>query len=283
MRRVVVKHMQEEVEIEVEEKETLESLKKKISERVQILPNRQKLTYEGRALQEPGKTIEELKIKDGGVIYANRIEAQSGPKEILEPIQSKKESRPEANIMKDPTMKKIMSNPEVMKKVLEMCPEMKKQDPELRKLMESNQMLEEIAKFAEDPEYMNTQMKSIDIAMAKLETVPGGFSMLKNMMKMQKDPNSGLAEGADSTVFKEGAVEQGQEGQPAPNPWGGLSFNPMVEYRGQMQYMKECGFKDSGANIRMLVKHQGDVDQAIIELVHTGVMQTPAGENESEV
>ncbi|KAI5189276.1 ubiquilin [Nematocida sp. AWRm77] len=267
MFRVTVQHMQETFEVETEGKETIEELRKKIAEKTQVPAGRQRLTYRGGVLSDSAKTVEECGVAEGGVIYMNKTEVAKGPKEIQGHVYTKPEAPPGMNIMKDPNMKKLFSNPEIMKEILEMFPEMKKENPELKKLMESSQMLEEMAKLAEDPEYMNTQMKNVDIAMAKLETMPGGFNMLRSMLKTQKDPNSMLAEGADSTIFKEGSITEEEKGQPAPNPWGKKSFNPIVAYRKQVEYMKECGFTDIEENIKLLVKHKGNVDGAISEIL----------------
>ncbi|OAG29593.1 ubiquilin [Nematocida displodere] len=268
MHRVTVKYMQESFEVEVEDSETIDDLKKKIAEKVQILPDRQRLTHKGCALSHGTKTIHEAQIQATSTIYVNKIEQQTGPKEIVGEVQPKQEVNNGLGMMKDPAMKKIFSNPDVMKGILEMFPDMKKENPEIKKLMESSQMLEEMAKIAEDPQYMNTQMKNVDIAMAKLETIPGGFNMLRSMLKTQTDPNAGLVGGADSTIFSEGGAITAETKQgPVPNPWGTYNFNPLVEYRQQVEYMTECGFTDTSANIRLLIKHQGDVDEAISEMV----------------
>lgn len=281
MFRVTVKHMQETFEVEAEGRETVGELKRKIAEKTQIPADKQRLTHKGGVLADGNKTLAEAGIGEHSIVYTNKIETHGGPKEIKGLVHPKQEAPPGMNLMKDPNMKKLFSNPEIMKELMDMFPEMKKENPELKKLMESSQMLEEMAKLAEDPEYMNTQMKNVDIAMAKLETIPGGFNMLRGMLKTQKDPNANLAEGADSTIFKEGSTEPPSKGQPAPNPWGGNSFNPMIEYRQQVMYMKECGFTDITANIKLLVKYQGDVDQAINDILSSN-MHSPMSDQESQ-
>ncbi|KAI5180544.1 hypothetical protein NEOKW01_0848 [Nematocida sp. AWRm80] len=281
MKKVIVQYLQESIEIEVEENKTIDELKIILQERLGVPVDRQRLTLKGSVLSDGTRTIESIEDIEEAVIFLNRIEKIEGPREIAGEVYPKQELRPEMKAMKDSGIKKIFSNPEIMKGILDMFPEMKKENPELKKLMESTQMLEEMAKLAEDPEYMNTQMKNVDIAMAKLETIPGGFNMLRSMLKTQKDPNAGLAESTENSHFKEGSTITKDKGRAAPNPWGSTtSFNPLLEYRKQVGYMKECGFKNISMNIRMLIKHHGDVDNAISEILSTP-MHSPVSDPQS--
>lgn len=282
MQKVVVKYLKENIEVEIDGKESVDDLKKKLAEKIQILPERQRLVYRGGILSDGNRTMQDLDISEGAVIYAIKTEPEPREKRDRSspPTGLQQQMLPDMHVVaKDPGMKKILKNPEVMKGLLDMFPEMKKENPELKKLMESSHMLEEMAKIAEDPEYMNTQMKNVDIAMAKLETIPGGFNMLRGMLKTQKDPGDKLAEGGgDSGLFSEGSSAPSEEKNPAPNPWREYNFNPLLEYRRQAAYMRECGFKDTSVNIRLLVKHKGDVDEAISEIL-TVVHSPPDNES----
>ncbi|KAI5172851.1 ubiquilin [Nematocida sp. LUAm3] len=275
-KKVSIRYMQEKIEVEVPESITIEELKKKIEEKSSLVPEQQKLIYKGNILTESPKKAEEIKLQEGDVIFLSKVERSANePREIKGQVNPKK-SPPGMDMMKDPAMKKILGNSDVMKGIMEMFPDMKKENPELKKLMESSQMLEEMTKLAEDPEYMNVQMKNVDIAMAKLETIPGGFNMLRSMLKTQKDPNTGLSEGMDTTNFKEGKAHNKEEAsKPAPNPWGTYHFNPILEYREQVEYMKECGFNNIEMNIQMLLKHQGDADAAIMEILYSNQPHSP--------
>lgn len=281
--RVTIKYLQEVVEIEVSDKDTIEILKERIEQKIKVSADRLRLTYKGAVLSDSSKRVAMAGIGEGAIIYANKIEKTEGPSEINGEVYTKKEVKPEMAIMKEPGMKKIFSNPDIMKGLLDMLPELKNENPELRKLMESSEMLEQMSKIADDPEYMTTQMKNLDIAMAKLETIPGGFNMLRNMLKTQKDPSALLAEEGDRTNFKEGSKDAKPSSQPVPNPWSKYNFNPIVEYRKQVEYMKECGFKDIGSNIRLLIKHRGDVDNAISEITSGSSMHSPLPDHKSHI
>ncbi|KAI5161763.1 ubiquilin [Nematocida ausubeli] len=269
MHKVVVEYMQEVIEFEVSLDDTLDVLRQKISDRIRIDKGKIRLIHKGSALNDPGKTLSSLGVSDGSVIYASKIDKEGTEIDIVYKPEM------ETTGMKDPAMKKVFSNPDIMKGLLEMLPELKNENPELKKLMESSEMMEQMSKIADDPEYMNTQMKNLDIAMAKLETIPGGFNMLRGMLKTQKDPSAMLAEERDRTTFKEGSATAKPSGQPVPNPWGKYNFNPILEYRKQVEYMKECGFTDVGSNIKLLIKHHGDVDNAISEIISGSAMNSP--------
>ncbi|KAI5190685.1 ubiquilin [Nematocida minor] len=281
MHKVTVKYLQEVIEIEIGNEDTVETLKNKIEERINVQADGLRLTHKGGILSDTSKTMGALGIEDGAIIYANKMEKPTGPSEINGEVYHKPETHPSAAMMKDPGMKKIFSNPDIMKGLLDMLPELKNENPEIRKLMESSEMLEQMSKLAEDPEHMNTQMKNLDIAMAKLETIPGGFNMLRGMLKTQKDPSESLAEESERMHFKEGSKDAKPSSQPVPNPWGKYNFNPILEYRSQVKYMKECGFTDISSNIKLLIKHQGDVDSAITEIVSDSAMSSPLPDHKS--
>ncbi|EIJ89480.1 hypothetical protein NEPAR06_2360 [Nematocida parisii] len=283
MHRIIIKHMQETVELDIDPSETVDNLKNKVGSKLSIEPYLLKLTHKGSILADPAKTMEALQIGNLSVVYAHKLEKSQGPSEINEEVykQETLHSADKPGPMKNPAMKKLFSNPDIMKGLLEMLPELKNENPELRKLMESSEMLEQMSKIADDPEYMNTQMKNLDIAMAKLETIPGGFNMLRSMLKTQKDPSALLAEERDRTSFKEGTTDIQPSNQPVPNPWGKYNFNPILEYRKQVEYMKECGFTDVCSNIKLLIKHHGDVDNAISEILSGSSMHSPLPDNKS--
>ncbi|OAG30989.1 hypothetical protein NEIG_00586 [Nematocida sp. ERTm5] len=283
MHRVIIKYMQETVELDIDPSETVDNLKNKVGSKLNIEPYLLKLTHRGSILADSTKTMEALQIENLSVVYAHKLEKVQGPSEITEEVykQETLHSMDKGGHMKNPAMKKLFSNPDIMKGLLEMLPELKNENPELRKLMESSEMLEQMSKIADDPEYMNTQMKNLDIAMAKLETIPGGFNMLRGMLKTQKDPSALLAEERDRTSFKEGTTDAQPSNQPVPNPWSKYNFNPILEYRKQVEYMKECGFTDVGSNIKLLIKHHGDVDNAISEILSGSAMHSPLPDNTS--
>lgn len=266
---MTVKYLQESVELELGEKATLAELRREIETSMRLPPPKQKLTHKGAVLADTSRTLVELGITEGAVIYLNRIEGDE-LKPSMRELRSKVEA-PEIAMMKDPNVKKMLENPDIMKSVMEMLPGLKKglqDNPELSKMLSSPQMLEDMTKFAEDPEYMNSQMKNADLAMAKLETIPGGFNMLRNILKSYQDPLSEAMDAGRGTMeFQQGSQTDQDSGKPAPNPWRGSQFNPLLEYRKQVEYMRECGFTDTNANIRLLVKHGGDVDDAISEML----------------
>ena len=148
-----------------------------------------------------------------------------------------------------------------MKGIVDLFPEIKK-DKNMKNIIDSPHTIEEMVKAINDPNYLNTQLKNLDIAIARLETIPAGYNVLRSMLKSQKD----IVINNDSTVFKEGSNEINESGS-VPNPWNKNNFNPLVEYRKQVEYMKECGFTDTLSNIKLLVKHKGNVDEAINELL----------------
>jgi Ubiquitin family len=287
--KVTVKYLQESVEVNVENSTTLSELKQKIERSTRLAPPKQKLTHKGAVLIDVARTLEELGVTDGAVIYLNRIEVDQQKQSIRE-LKGKAETH-EMAMMKDPNVKKMLENPDIMKNVMEMLPGLKKglkDNPELSKMLESPQMIEDISKFAQDPEYMNNQMKNTDIALAKLEKSPEGYVILKNILSFQDQCTGARDAGRGSIEFQQGSQRDQDSGKPALNPWKkGIQFNPLVEYRKQMEYMKECGFTDTNTNMRLLIKHGGDADDALLEILASlsaanEEIATPAANSESQ-
>lgn len=275
MAEVIVKYLQETHKMEIKLESTLQELKESIFARISLPVARQRLTFKGNILSDMGRSLEGLGLAEGSVVYVNKVDVDKGTaKEIKGQVCTKApEQQPELAMMKDPAVKKILDNPDIFKNMIESIPGIKKEmkaNPELSKMIESPQMMEEMSKLAEDPEYMNTQMKNADIAMAKLETIPGGFNILRSTLKTYQDPliNALGGRGGSTISFEKGIANGKINKTPAPNPWGTQpKFNPMVEYRKQAEYMRECGFTDAATNLRLLIKHSGDADDAINEIL----------------
>ncbi|KAG0441256.1 Ubiquitin domain-containing protein DSK2a [Dictyocoela muelleri] len=109
------------------------------------------------------------------------------------------------SLISNPMVKNMFKDKDAMKSMIENMPGMKEElekNSELRMMLNNPQMYEEIEKIAEDPEYMNQQLKNVDLAMQKLENIPGGLNMMNSLMNDIRDPLSTMMDGQSYMKIK---------------------------------------------------------------------------------
>lgn len=236
--------------------ETLLTLKEKISKRINTPASDISVYYNNRYLTDDKKTIKELKIENNAVVYLKRRRRE------VEPGQK---SDMTEQMLKNPMVKNMLKNPEVMKGMLESFPGLKKQinkNPELKMIMNNPNAIEEFEKLADNPDYMSQQLKNVDIAMSKLENIPGGFNMMNSMIKDVRDPLTGLI--AQNNGVSVCAGNQEVQRKVIPNVWKKKkSENFFVKYRREISEIRKYGFDNINDIASALGKCGGDVDGAI--------------------
>ena len=56
-------------------------------------------------------------------------------------------------------------------------------------ILNNDGMEDEIEKLTQDNDYLNNQMRNVDLAMAKLENMPGGMNIMSSMLKDTQELN----------------------------------------------------------------------------------------------
>lgn len=101
------------------------------------------------------------------------------------------------NMMKNPFMEQLLSNPVVMKSMMTSNPQLKKlceENPELEHALQDPATLQEMMKAMSNPEYHKEMMKNNDRIMSNIEMLPEGFNALRKVYTTIQEP---LMEGLD--------------------------------------------------------------------------------------
>lgn len=148
-----------------------------------------------------------------------------------------------------------------LESIVEMFPELKTQmekNKQLKEFVASGNLQDEFDKMAKNPKYMNEQLRSIDLAMSKLENIPGGLNMMSSMVNEVSEPLNEIFTKKGKNV-KEGVRIEDVNVQRV----GANKENLKLRYAVQLQELKSLGFADAGRNLAVLRTCDGDLENAI--------------------
>lgn len=238
----------------------LSDLKLMIQEMTEIEENDQILTFNDRVLVDDRKSLQQLGFRDGAVVCL-----RAKKRRVSEPAQGS-----QTDLLKNPFVQNLMKNPEGMKSMISMFPGLENEidkNEELRQMVNNPNFMDEMNKLAADPEYFNQQAKNADVAMARLETMPGGIDALKNMVQDVNDPLSNIM----TKALQNGDIKGGHRvndvvKEAIPNPK--VNINWLVHYRKQIRELNKFGFTDIQRNLVALKQCKGDLSKAILFLTN---------------
>lgn len=251
---IKVQHLASIKEVRVSLLETLQVLKKRIEELYSIPAGQQSLMLDDRNISTSTKPLNELGLREGSTVVVKKIHRFSG--------QAK--GNDVASMMKNPLVRNMIKNPEMIKSIQEMFPDLKEemsQNKTLSMMINSGGLEEEIEKMSMDSDYMNAQLRNADVTMAKLENIPGGINMMSGMIKEFEDPFKTIQSGPN---LKEGNKISSKMTASLP---GSSKKNLLVEFRRQLSELKEIGFENTKENIEILSSVDGDLQAALDILV----------------
>lgn len=131
----------------------------------------------------------------------------------------------------------------------------------LNEFVKTGALQDEFNKMSKNPKYVESQMRSMDLAMSKLENMFGGFNMMKSMMKDVNEPLSKIFMNDDKKI---------NVGQQINNvnlkQVGDEKKNLKLTYAVQLRELMEMGYKDMQKNLYYLDRSNGDVYEAILLL-----------------
>ncbi|KAF7682876.1 Ubiquilin [Astathelohania contejeani] len=243
---------------------TLKELRTWAEKQCQIPQNEIVLIHEGRVLNSDQKTLDELELPINSVITVTRRPTAPAPQAT------------KPDLLANPMLKGFLKDPETMKSMIEMFPGIKDEmetNPDLRNALNNPQLIEEFENFAENPEYIQQQMKNVDIAMNRLSNLPGGLNMMNSMIKDVRDP---LTSVLDRTINSETKIKAGTPinqsvSAAIPNPGSINGQNSILRFRKQLAELRKYGFTNTEKNIMALKKHNGDIEGAMLDLAEDGM------------
>lgn len=258
--RLTIRYRTDSIETRVMMTDTVECLKHKIQELTGVTVDSQVLVFNDRVLSDNNKELKELGLGNDCVVHLKKkAEAKKhGGKQDFT-----------ASMMKNPLVKNFLKNPDAMKSIVEMFPGLKEEmdnNPELRMMMNSPNLQDELEMFSANPEYMNTQLKNLDITMSKLENIPGGLNMISSMIKDVQDPLSSALKDGMGRGYK---VREGRRIDKPINeaiPGVHRQEGQLLKYKDKLAELKQIGFNDTKKNFMALIACNGDLEGCITYL-----------------
>ncbi len=157
--------------------------------------------------------------------------------EMQQRMQSEMLGNPDMlrQIMDSPLTQSLMSNPEIMRGLIQSNPQMQQlmeRNPEINHMLNNPDILRQTMEIARNPAMLQELMRNQDRAMSNLESIPGGQSALQRMYRDIQEPmlNAAQEQFGGPNPFQQaaGSNSGGQQGSnsgenaaPVPNPWGG--------------------------------------------------------------
>ncbi|VDL96080.1 unnamed protein product [Schistocephalus solidus] len=137
-------------------------------------------------------------------------------------------------MVESPLVQSLMSNPEVMRSIMQANPQMRQlmeRNPELNRMLNNPEVLRQSMEIASNPAMMQELMRSYDRAVLNMESMPGGSSHLQNIFEDIQEPmmnamssmvGGGSQEDTSGNPFADLAGDARQAAptnEPMPNPW----------------------------------------------------------------
>lgn len=154
--------------------------------------------------------------------------------ELQQQMQRQLMSNPEmlSQIMENPLVQNMMSNPDFMRQMIMANPQMQQlmeRNPEISHMLNNPELMRQTMELARNPAMMQEMMRNQDRALSNLESIPGGYNALRRMYtdiqepmfsaareQFGSNPFSALAGSSDTSNSQPLRTENRE---PLPNPW----------------------------------------------------------------
>ncbi|XP_016021773.1 ubiquilin-4 [Rousettus aegyptiacus] len=153
--------------------------------------------------------------------------------ELQQQMQRQLMSNPEmlSQIMENPLVQDMMSNPDLMRHMIMANPQMQQlmeRNPEISHMLNNPELMRQTVELARNPAMMQEMVRNQDRALSNLESIPGGYSALRRMYTDIQEPMFSaareqfgnnpfsLAGNSDSSSSQPLRTENRE---PLPNPW----------------------------------------------------------------
>uniref|UniRef100_A0A673ZY61 Ubiquilin-4 n=1 Tax=Salmo trutta TaxID=8032 RepID=A0A673ZY61_SALTR len=267
--KVTVKTPKDKEEIAISEDASVTQFKEEISRRFKAKQDQLVLIFAGKILKD-GDSLNQHGIKDDGATSQKRQPSSLSSllpdhtplppsllagfgglsslssmgmgsanfMELQQQMQSQLMSNPEmlSQIMENPLVQNMMSNPDLMRQMIVANPQMQQlmeRNPEISHMLNNPELMRQTMELARNPAMMQEMMRNQDRALSNLESIPGGYNALRRMYtdiqepmfsaardQFGNNPFSALGGNSDGGV----QPSRTENREPLPNPWG--STNP---------------------------------------------------------
>lgn len=247
---IKIQHLTSIKEVRIGVMDTLQDLKKMVEELYAIPAAQQSLMLDDRNISTSTKVLTELGLRPGSVVVVKKIHKFKGHEAGMDMM----------SIANNPMVKNMIKNPEFVKSIKTMFPNLQEEtstNKTLNMLINGGGLEEELERMSMDGNYLSEQLRNADLAIAKLENIPGGINAMSGMYRDLEDPFKLVM--ADPKL-KEGNAISARMQDSLP---GQSKGNLLVEYRKQLSELKEIGFVNTKENLKVLNSVDGDLAAAV--------------------
>ncbi|XP_006032675.1 ubiquilin-4 [Alligator sinensis] len=154
--------------------------------------------------------------------------------ELQQQMQRQLMSNPEmlSQIMENPLVQNMMSNPDLMRQMIMANPQMQQlmeRNPEISHMLNNPELMRQTMELARNPAMMQEMMRNQDRALSNLESIPGGYNALRRMYTDIQEPmfsaareqfgNNPFSSLAGNTESSSSQPLRTENREPLPNPW----------------------------------------------------------------
>ncbi|KAK6492981.1 ubiquilin-1-like [Huso huso] len=154
--------------------------------------------------------------------------------ELQTQMQQQLMSNPEmmAQIMENPFVQSMLSNPDLMRQLIVANPQMQQliqRNPEISHMLNNPDIMRQTMELARNPAMMQEMMRNQDRALSNLESIPGGYNALRRMYTDIQEPMLNAAQeqfGGNPFASLVNNLAAGgsqpsrtENRDPLPNPW----------------------------------------------------------------
>ncbi|KAK6494335.1 ubiquilin-1-like isoform X2 [Huso huso] len=154
--------------------------------------------------------------------------------ELQTQMQQQLMSNPEmmAQIMENPFVQSMLSNPDLMRQLIMANPQMQQliqRNPEISHMLNNPDIMRQTLELARNPAMMQEMMRNQDRALSNLESIPGGYNALRRMYTDIQEPMLNAAQeqfGGNPFASLVNNLAAGgsqpsrtENRDPLPNPW----------------------------------------------------------------
>ena len=235
------------VDVDVDAALTVRELKERLAGPSRVAPELQRLIYKGRVLSDQS-SLEHYGMADGDslhLVQGAAASAAAAPAGAAPGAGAPSSADPFGfgggaggdrlqSVMNSPMMQSLLNNPEMMQALLMSNPQIQamiEQNPQLRHVLNDPELLRQSLQAARNPAMMQEMMRNQDRALANIESLPGGFNVLRRLYSdvqepmldaaAAREPGAGQSNSSSSSTQQQHQQQQAApSGAPMPNPWG---------------------------------------------------------------
>ncbi|CAK9299788.1 unnamed protein product [Gordionus sp. m RMFG-2023] len=161
-------------------------------------------------------------------------------------------------ILNNPMVQNLIGNTDIMRELISSNPQMQtlmERNPELTHMLNNPELMRETMELARNPSMLQEMMRNQDRALSNLESIPGGYNLLRRMYTDIQEPflnaatdqlvsNPFAALRSDENKQTSTNTKEGEENKgPMPNPWS--SNNPQAD--NEMSHSMDTSKTGSGS------------------------------------